>query len=150
MKPRNRLLCVLVIGVVLLAACAAPAAPPPPPAAEPTATTEVKAPEPTATTAPEPTPVPEPTATEAAAAPAVVMGADNMIEPHPLFVDSSGACTKKVALSFMEHGDWLDPNVDQRYGMGLLIKRWQEGQPCVELKIEPVPPGDAPGLATAS
>ena len=147
MRARNYAVSVFVILAVLLAACtpAAPAAPTAAPTQPPAEATVTPAPPPPTE---EPTVAPTEAPTEAPApAAGVVLGADNMIEPHKLFADASGNCSKKVTMSFMEHGDWLDPNVDQRYGMGLLIKRWQEGQPCVELKIVPVPPGDAPGFA---
>jgi ABC-type glycerol-3-phosphate transport system substrate-binding protein len=122
MKPRLVLFSVLVIAALLFGACMpAPLAPP----AAPTAAPE---------------PVKAPVA-------GIEVGADKMIVPQKLFVDASGACTKKVKLTMMTHGDYLDKNVDERYGLGLLLKRWDEGQPCVELELVPVPPGDAPGFA---
>jgi ABC-type glycerol-3-phosphate transport system substrate-binding protein len=62
-------------------------------------------------------------------------------------VDAEGKCTKEVKLTMQTHGEYLDPNVDERYALGLLLKRWDEGQPCVKLELVPVPPGDAPGFA---
>ena len=144
MRSRSLLKSIFLVVAIVATACTTAA----PPAAPTSAPEPTNPPEATATTAPTATAVP---ATETVAPTAEsagpVIGSDNMLEPRKLFVDDSGACTKKVTMSFMEHGDWLDPNVDQRYGMGLLIKRWQEAQSCVELKIVPVPPGDAPGFA---
>lgn len=77
----------------------------------------------------------------------IEIGDDGMIVPHPLFTDASGNCTKDVTLTMMTHGDYLDANVDERYGLGQLFQRWDEGQPCVTLEWVPVPPGDAPGFA---
>ncbi|MEM4217677.1 MAG: ABC transporter substrate-binding protein [Candidatus Methanomethylicaceae archaeon] len=87
-----------------------------------------------------------PTPTEAAV---IEVGPDGMIVPHPLFTDSSGQCTKNVKLTMQTHGDYTDKSVDARYAVGLLLKRWDEGQPCVTLELVPVPPGDAPAFANS-
>jgi ABC-type glycerol-3-phosphate transport system substrate-binding protein len=79
----------------------------------------------------------------------IEVGPDGMIIPLPLFVDSSGQCTKSVKLTMQTHGDYTDKNVDARYAVGLLLKRWDEGQPCVTLELVPVPPGDAPTFANS-
>ena len=122
---------------------------------EATATPEEEAteePEPTATPEEEATKEPEPTATpeeEATDTPemGVMQDEDGYIVPHALLTDADGNCTTTVKLTMQNHGDYLDPNVDERYGLGLLVQQWDEGQPCVEVETVPMPPGDAPGWA---
>jgi ABC-type glycerol-3-phosphate transport system substrate-binding protein len=146
------------LAVTLITAACTTAVPAPISTSAPQATQPTEA---TATTVPPTDTAEAPTATAAPtaatevpataeAAPTerkLVIASDGMVEPYKLFTDASGKCIKNVTLKMMTHGDYFDKNVDERYGLGLLLKRWKEGQPCVTLDFVPVPPGDAPGFA---
>ena len=131
------LVTILVLVALVMTGCTAATPVPTATPVQPTPTAEATP------TTPEAEPSPSPTAL------AVEIGPDGMLVPHPLFIDEQGKCTKNVKLKVMGHGDYLDPTVDERYALGLLYQRWDEGQPCVELEWVPIPPGEAPGWATS-